>query len=113
MRCLGFCQRIRDDEGILALRLCSRYDPNVFAAQLRNLDKPTLIAWARRDPVVEPAVCEAIIACANDPEVLRFDAKTHNLQSSHATELADALVDWVEQASPLRKPKTAPSTRGA
>lgn len=96
---VGFSKRLSDDELIWAARLCGRYRPDLLAEQLSGLDKPAFISWAEDDPSVELAVAEALLACARDPEQLRFATGGHNLQSTRATELADAIVAWEESLS--------------
>ena len=71
-RLAGFSKRLNDDEMIWAGRLCGRFDPPRFERTLRAFDEPIFIAWAEDDPSVERKVSEALIACANDPEVHRF-----------------------------------------
>ncbi|MCB9594657.1 MAG: alpha/beta fold hydrolase [Sandaracinaceae bacterium] len=93
-RLAGYSKRLSEAEQVWALRLCARQDPARFERTMRALDKPVLVAWAEDDPSVEPKVSRALIACVNDPEVVRFAKGGHNLQASQAVELADALVRW-------------------
>lgn len=93
-RLVGFSKYLSDDELILAARLASHYDTGRVRDQLRQLHKPLLVAWASADPAVQEAVSDAILAEAPRAEQLRIEARTHNLQSSHALELAEAIVEW-------------------
>jgi len=91
-RAIGFSRWLSDDELILATRLASRYEPATVGRQLADLAKPLLVAWADRDPAVGPRVARAILERSADARELRLEGRTHNLQSTHATELADAVV---------------------
>ncbi len=93
-RMVGFSKRLSDDELVLAARLASRYDPPRVGEQLAALDKPLRVIWATADPAIEAAVSEAILAAAPQGTPLRIEARTHNLQSTHATELADAILEF-------------------
>jgi pimeloyl-ACP methyl ester carboxylesterase len=94
-----FSKRISDEEFVWASRLAMRYDPTLFERQLRALRKPTLVAWATQDPAVQPEVSLETLGCAVDAESLRIEAKTHNLQATHAVELADTLLEWIASTS--------------
>ncbi len=93
-RQVGFSKRIGDAELVYAARLGAAYEPARFGELLRELGKPTLSFWATRDPAIQPAVAESIIACGPHVEGVRIDAKSHNLQATHAIEVAEALVGW-------------------
>jgi len=93
-RRLGFSKYITDEEYIRAIRLCAEYQPQMLEERLLKLTKPVFIAWADDDPAIEPRVSEALVECAPNPERLHFATGGHNLQSTRATELADAIVAW-------------------
>ncbi|MCP4868881.1 MAG: alpha/beta hydrolase [Proteobacteria bacterium] len=99
-RLAGFSKHLADHELLRSARLCGGFDPSVVAAQLAALDKPLLVAWAEDDPAVQKSVSEALIACTPDCEPLRFETGGHNLQSTRATELADALAAWSDALGP-------------
>jgi pimeloyl-ACP methyl ester carboxylesterase len=48
------------------------------------------------DPSVQPRVSKALVDCADRPHSLRYPTGGHNLQSTRATELADAIVAWAD-----------------
>ena len=93
-RAVGFSKRLSDDEMIRAVRFCAGYRPRLFEERLSRLGKPVLIAWADDDRAVEPRVSRALEACVDSPHRTHFETGGHNLQSSRAVELADALVAW-------------------
>lgn len=64
-----------------------------------DLRVPTLLAWARDDRVVEPAIGEELYwRCPPGPRIAYPDGG-HDLPRSRAPELADALVQWLGQLS--------------
>lgn len=66
-----------------------------FDAQRRNTAAwkgPTLCAWADDDEFIEPAVLEEHAAALPAGPRLRWKEGGHNIQKTHATELAEALV---------------------
>jgi pimeloyl-ACP methyl ester carboxylesterase len=93
-RRIGFSKRLTDDEMIWAGRLCARFDPALLGEQLSSLDKPVLVAWSEDDPAVEREVSDGLLERARRVEERRFAKGGHNLQSSQACELADAIVAW-------------------
>ncbi len=99
MHLIGFSKFLSDEELIFAARLARRFQPSVFRTQLNSLKKPIFIAWSSHDPAVKSSVSKAMIECAHSPETLCIQSKTHNLQSSHATELADAIIAWATKSS--------------
>jgi pimeloyl-ACP methyl ester carboxylesterase len=95
---VGFSKRLSDDELLWATRLCAGFEPDRLEKQLSGLEKPVFVAWAEDDPSIEAAISKALIGCTPKTEQLRFATGGHNLQSKQATELADAIVAWLEEA---------------
>lgn len=93
----GFSKKLTDAEMVLSARLGSRYDPAEVGRWLARLDKPALVVWTPRDPAVQPAVPRGILQALVNRSELRLDAKTHNLQASHACEIADAVIAWARE----------------
>lgn len=62
------------------------------AAEVRA---PTMVAWANDDPMVEPAVSRELADAVPAGPRLSFATGGHNIQKSHALEIADALVSWL------------------
>lgn len=91
-RAAGFPPRTTAQEIAQTMRCISAVD---FAVQARNtgrLEVPTLHAWARDDEFIEPAVLEEHAAALPAGPRLTFERGGHNIQKSHAVELAEALV---------------------
>lgn len=92
LRAVGFSASLTDVEVKHTLRCVAAVD---FATQVRNTAKlsvPTLCAWAEDDTFIERAVFEAHAAKLPAGPRLTFQEGGHNLQKSHAVELAAALV---------------------
>ena len=94
---MGFSKQLSSAEILLAARLNGHYQPARFGELVDQLDRPLLVAWSPIDPVVQAEVSRRTLDAAHRPTEVRLDAKTHNLQSTHATELADAIVLWMDQ----------------
>jgi len=92
MRSVGFPPSVTDAELEHTLRCVAAVD---FATQARNTTKlslPTLSAWAEDDTFIERAVFEEHAAKLPAGQRLTFPKGGHNLQKSHAVELAEALT---------------------
>ncbi len=90
----GF-RNVADDE---ILQTCFILGRVRFATHRRNLAalrKPTLVAWALDDQLVEPAIGDALYWAAPAGPRVRFPTGGHNIQATRATELAQALTTWV------------------
>lgn len=97
-RRVGFSKHISEDSMILACRVVSRYVPETTGRWLASLDKPTLVVWPSKDPAVQSKVTRGILAALDRASELHIDAKTHNLQATHACDVADGLVAWIDEA---------------
>ena len=64
---------------------------------LRSLNKPTFVAWAQDDRVVEPRVSEAVVKIAPAGPRLHFDKGGHNIQKTRAVEIAETLCPWMHE----------------
>jgi pimeloyl-ACP methyl ester carboxylesterase len=93
-RWVGFSKHLSDAELLFATRVCATYVPERITPMLAALDKPVLVAWCADDPAVQPAVARELMTHAKHPTEVRFETGGHNLQSTMASELADAIVDW-------------------
>jgi pimeloyl-ACP methyl ester carboxylesterase len=70
-----------------------------FATHRRNLAalrKPTLVAWALDDRIVEPAIGDALYWAAPVGPRVRFPTGGHNIQATRAVELAQAIATWAD-----------------
>jgi len=99
-RALGFPSSITDADVAQTLQHVAAVD---FAAQVRNtarLAVPTLTAWAEDDPLIEDAIFLEHAAALPPGPRLRWVEGGHNIQKTHAVELAAALAELA--ANPLR-----------
>jgi pimeloyl-ACP methyl ester carboxylesterase len=62
--------------------------------------RPTLLAYARDDHMVESWISEELAAALPSARVLAFEEGGHNIQKTRAAELGKALRDWLVTAPP-------------
>ena len=68
---------------------------------LKSLNKPTFVAWAQDDRVVEPRISEAAVEIAPLGPRLHFDKGGHNIQKTRAIEIAETLCPWMHECVDL------------
>ncbi len=90
-RALGFPAQTTTAEVAHTLRCVAATRFEDQAAHVAALRQPTLLAWADDDAFIEPAVFEQLAAALPAGPRLRWPTGGHNLQKSHAEELARAL----------------------
>jgi len=56
---------------------------------------PTLVAFARDDALIEPAISEDLVARLSQPRVVRFESGGHNIQKTRATELGLEIASFL------------------
>lgn len=98
-RAVGFPASTPDGELIQCTRVFSRlsFEDNRRAAF--GVRAPTLIAWADDDRLVEPAIGLSLSPVLPAGPRLAFPEGGHNIQKTHAVELADALVAHLARAT--------------
>ena len=74
------------------MRILSAFEFPPIERALETLRVPTLTAFADDDPFIEPEIQEELAARVPLGPRLRWAAGGHNVQKSHAREVADALV---------------------
>jgi pimeloyl-ACP methyl ester carboxylesterase len=99
LRWVGF--RIGDsDENLLAALECAAsIDFKQHGDTLNLLAKPTMVAWAKDDRMVESKVGESLTQISPPGPRLYFDTGGHNIQKTRAIEIADTLCPWVQESS--------------
>lgn len=97
----GFPRSIRHHEVARCIAMIAGFRFRDHRAALARVRGSVFGAWTEDDPFVEPAVVKEMLAAATPGPRLGFAEGGHNLQKTHAVELADALVDWL--ASPTAK----------
>ncbi len=91
-RQLGFPRQDNPDAVPHSLRVVAAVDFEVQARNTARLAAPTLHAWAEDDTFIERAVFEEHVARLPAGPRLTWPTGGHNIQKSHAVELAEALV---------------------
>ncbi len=82
-----------DDKSLRhTLRCAGALDFDEVSRAHRALRIPTLVAWAVDDPLVEPALAEAVAESVPNGPRLSWPEGGHNIQKSHAEELAQAIL---------------------
>jgi pimeloyl-ACP methyl ester carboxylesterase len=99
----GFPRSIRPPEVARSVAMIAGFrfaDHRTALAQVRG---SVFGAWTLDDTFVEAAVIEEMMAAAPAGPRLRFDEGGHNLQKTHAIEIADALAGWMHDRTDVSK----------
>jgi len=91
---MGF-RNVSESDILQACFVLSRFRFRTHRANLAALRKPTLVAWAQDDALVEEAISDKLYWAAPAGPRVRFATGGHNIQATRATELAEALKAWV------------------
>ncbi len=62
---------------------------------IRGLQQSTLVCWCDDDYLIEADIVQRMADIVPEGPRLRFETGGHNSQKTHAVELADAIVPWV------------------
>lgn len=92
----GFPSYLTDDERAFALLDAAAFDFAEHRANLAGMRAPTLVAWATDDPVIPASTFESLGAMVPAGPRLEFRDGGHNVQKTHAVEIAQAIGDLVE-----------------
>lgn len=87
----GFPRRWDRPQLIHTLRCAADLDFPAWAATLRALELPTLVAWAEDDPLIPTAISEELAAAAPRGPRFGFSEGGHNIQKFQAVELGAAI----------------------
>jgi pimeloyl-ACP methyl ester carboxylesterase len=86
----------RDDELYRTIECVAATSIPEHAARVRRLSLPTLVSWCDDDPLIEADIArEFADTCPPGPR-LHFEEGGHNPQKTHAAELAERLVAWLD-----------------
>jgi pimeloyl-ACP methyl ester carboxylesterase len=91
----GFPRSIRQPEVARCIAMIADFRFRDHRTALARVRGPVFGAWTDDDPFVEPAVVKEMLAVAAPGPRVRFADGGHNLQKTHAVEIADALVEWL------------------
>lgn len=79
----------------LQFRALAAADFGLVASLAGSPLPPTLVAFARDDALIEPAVSEDLVARLAGPRVVRFDSGGHNIQKTRAAELGPEIAAFL------------------
>jgi len=91
----GFPRSIRHHEVARSIAMIAHFRFADHRGALARVRGSVFGAWTEDDPFVEAAVVKEMLAVASPGPRVGFAEGGHNLQKTHATEIADALADWL------------------
>lgn len=94
----GFPSYLTDDERAFALLDAAAFDFSEHRANLAGMRAPTMVAYATDDPVISAETFRALAQAVPDGPRLEFPDGAHNVQKTHAPQIADAIAELVKQA---------------
>ena len=94
-RAIGFPGYLTANERMYSSLDAATKDFTLYRRDIVEMTQPTLIAWARDDPMIPVSRYEALEAMASPGPRLHFDDGGHSIQKTHATELADAILNHI------------------
>lgn len=90
----GFPSYLTDDERAFALLDAAAFDFAAHRANLAAMRTPTMVAWATDDPVIPTKTFQALADAVPSGPRLEFSNGGHNVQKTHAVEVAAAIVEF-------------------
>jgi pimeloyl-ACP methyl ester carboxylesterase len=94
----GFPRSIQHHEVARSIAMLAHFRFADHRAALARVRGSVFGAWTEDDRFVEAAVIREMLAVALPGPRIGFPDGGHNLQKTHAVELADALADWLQRA---------------
>ncbi|MBI5493764.1 MAG: alpha/beta fold hydrolase [Deltaproteobacteria bacterium] len=91
-RASGFPASTSPEEVAQTLRVLGVFSFEPVHRAVAELRLPTLVAFAEDDPFIEPEIARALAAAVPAGPRLSWPIGGHNIQKSHAAELANALA---------------------
>jgi pimeloyl-ACP methyl ester carboxylesterase len=91
----GFPSSLSDAEREAAVLDASALDFDQHAANLAALTQPTLVCWARDDPVIPSGIVADLVALVPDAHSMHLTTGGHNVQKTQAGRIADAVAAFV------------------
>ncbi len=92
----GFSPATPLEEVAQTVRILGVLNLQDHARNLEKLAVPTLLAWADDDPLIEPEIFQDLAQRVPAGPRLHWSTGGHNLQKTHAGEIAAALVQLTE-----------------
>lgn len=91
----GFPRYLTDDERAFALLDAAAFDFSEHRANLAGMRAPTMVAYATDDPVISAETFRALGQMVPKGPRLEFPDGAHNVQKTHALEIAEAITKFV------------------
>jgi len=91
----GFPRYLTDDERAFALLDVASFNFSEHRANLAGMHAPTMVAWAQDDPAISATAFHALADSVPAGPRLEFPDGGHNVQKTHAAEIAQAIVEFV------------------
>lgn len=91
----GFPRYLTDDERAFALLDAAAFSFSEHRANLAGMRAPTMVAWAQDDPAISAATFKALADSVPSGPRLEFPDGGHNVQKTHAAEIAKAIAGFV------------------
>ena len=91
----GFPRYLTDDERAFALLDAAAFRFSEHRANLVGMRTPTMVAWAHDDPAIPATTFQALADAVPAGPRLEFAEGGHNVQKTHAAEIAEAITDFV------------------
>jgi pimeloyl-ACP methyl ester carboxylesterase len=91
----GFPRYLTDDERAFALLDAAAFDFEAHRANLAGMRAPTMVAWAIDDPVISVGTFQALAEAVPAGPRLEFADGAHNVQKTHARDIADAMAGFL------------------
>ena len=91
----GFPRYLTDDERAFALLDAGAFDFGQHRANLAGMRAPTMVVWATDDPVIPTGTFRALADAVPAGPRLEFPDGGHNVQKTHAAEIAAAITAFV------------------
>lgn len=95
----GFPSYLTDDERAFALLDAAAFNFTDHRANLAGMQAPTMVAWAHDDPVIPADTFRALGRAVPDGPRLEFPDGAHNVQKTHAREIAQSIIAMVDDIS--------------
>lgn len=92
----GFSTRLSEAERVHTMRCAAAVDFEAHGRNAAAARAPALVAWAEDDKLVPPELTRALAERLPAGPRLAFPTGGHALQKTRATEIGEALLDWLE-----------------
>jgi len=99
LKIAGFHSAFSDENIITGIQCAASIVFTKHAETIKTINKPTMVAWARDDKMVEPCVSDALVNIAPNGPRLEFNEGGHNIQKTKAIEIGETLCPWMKRGA--------------